>query len=199
MKITEALLAEHVVFHNLFDYVERVVPKVKTLGEVCVLSSLLDTMLKTHSKVEDRLLIDPLEAAFSQMAQADNFHDEHHQIEQSLDSIPHCDASPMPNGVSSRRSASRESILTRKSALSFPSRRSNSAPSRCWSSDVAGRNNELFPFDSHHLPLKKVFKACGLTRSGWSASIRALPRTSYEETQVGVFGHPLDARRIHTH
>jgi hemerythrin-like domain-containing protein len=29
-----------------------------------------------------------LEAAFSQMAQADNFHDEHHQIEQSLDSIP---------------------------------------------------------------------------------------------------------------
>ena len=34
MKITEALLAEHIVFHNIFDYIERVLPDVKTLAEV---------------------------------------------------------------------------------------------------------------------------------------------------------------------
>ena len=34
MKITEALLAEHVVFHNIFDYIERILPDVKTLAEV---------------------------------------------------------------------------------------------------------------------------------------------------------------------
>jgi hemerythrin-like domain-containing protein len=87
MKITEALLAEHVVFHNLFDYVEKAVPVVKTLAEVRTLSGLLDTMLRIHSKVEDHLLIDPLEATFSQMGQAENFHDEHDQIEADLASI----------------------------------------------------------------------------------------------------------------
>ena len=87
MKITEALLAEHVVFHHLFDYVERTVPKIKSLAEVRALSTLLETMLKTHSKVEDHLLIDPLEAAFSQMGQADNFHEEHDEIEASLVSV----------------------------------------------------------------------------------------------------------------
>jgi hemerythrin-like domain-containing protein len=87
MKITEALLAEHVVFHNLFDYVERTLPKIKTLAEVRALSSLLETMLRNHSNVEDHLLIDPLEAAFAQMGQADNFHDEHAEIEDGLDRI----------------------------------------------------------------------------------------------------------------
>ena len=70
MKITEALLAEHVVFHNMFDYVERTLPGVKTLAEVRALSALLNTMLRIHSKVEDHLLIDPLDAAFAQMGQA---------------------------------------------------------------------------------------------------------------------------------
>jgi len=87
MKITEALLAEHVVFHNVFDYVERVVPKMKTLAEIRAVSCLLESMLKKHSHVEDHLLIDPLEAAFSQMGQAENFHDEHHEIEDDLDLI----------------------------------------------------------------------------------------------------------------
>ncbi len=89
MKITEALLAEHVVFHNLFDYAERIVPDLKTLAEVCALSSLIQTMLRIHTKVEDHLLIDPLDAAFAQMGQADNFHEEHEQIEQGLESVTH--------------------------------------------------------------------------------------------------------------
>jgi hemerythrin-like domain-containing protein len=84
MKITEALLAEHVVFHNLFDYVERTLPKTQTLAEVRAFSSLLETMLKIHSKVEDHLLLDPLEASFAQMGQADNFHEEHEEIEAGL-------------------------------------------------------------------------------------------------------------------
>ena len=87
MKITEALLAEHVVFHNLFDYVERTLPKLGTLAEVRAVSSLLETMMRIHSNVEDHLLIDPLDSAFSQMGQAENFHQEHQQIEQDLASV----------------------------------------------------------------------------------------------------------------
>jgi hypothetical protein len=36
MKITEILMAEHAVFHNLFDHIEATVPKSKTLAEVKV-------------------------------------------------------------------------------------------------------------------------------------------------------------------
>ncbi|MDA1274219.1 MAG: hemerythrin domain-containing protein [Verrucomicrobia bacterium] len=84
MKITEALLAEHVVFHNLFDYVEDAVPKLKTLAEVKTLARLLGSMLETHSRVEDQLLIEPLEPSFSHMGQAENFHAEHEEIEVDL-------------------------------------------------------------------------------------------------------------------
>ena len=48
MKITEALLAEHVVFHNIFDHIERVVPKLKTLGEVVGWAELMENLLLAH-------------------------------------------------------------------------------------------------------------------------------------------------------
>ena len=87
IKITQALLAEHVVFHNLFDYLERATPPLKVLAEVRALASLLEAMLEVHSTVEDELLIAPLEPAFSHMGQAENFHGEHDDIKASLKSI----------------------------------------------------------------------------------------------------------------
>ena len=84
MKITEALLAEHVVFHNLFDHFERAAPKLKTLGEVQTMACLLEAMLAAHSLTEDQLMIEPLEHCFEQIGQRDTFHQEHEQIEQNL-------------------------------------------------------------------------------------------------------------------
>jgi hemerythrin-like domain-containing protein len=87
MKITQALLAEHVVFHNLFDFFERTVPKLKTLAEVRTLAALLESMMKVHSVVEDALLMEPLEPSFAQIGQQENFHDEHDEIEHDLQAI----------------------------------------------------------------------------------------------------------------
>ena len=87
MKITQALLAEHVVFHNLFDYLERTVPKLETVAEVRALASLLASMLKMHSQVEDDLLIQPLEPSFCQLGHHENFHEEHDEIEEDLELI----------------------------------------------------------------------------------------------------------------
>ena len=84
MKITEALLAEHVVFHNLFDHVERVTPRLKTLAEVKSVAALLAAVSRAHSVVEDELLIEPLEHCFEQIGQRDTFHQEHHDIEAHL-------------------------------------------------------------------------------------------------------------------
>jgi hemerythrin-like domain-containing protein len=87
MKITQALLAEHVVFHNIFDYVERAIPGLKTLGEIRTLSSFLESMLEVHALMEDELLIEPLESCLCQLAQHENFHDEHEAIDKNLEAI----------------------------------------------------------------------------------------------------------------
>jgi len=90
MKITEALLAEHVVFHNLFDHIEATLPKLRSLAEVHALASMLDAALQAHSQVEDKLLIEPLEHCFAQIGQQETFHDEHDEIDEHLKSALHC-------------------------------------------------------------------------------------------------------------
>lgn len=84
MKITEALLAEHVVFHSLFDQIERTLPGLRTLAEVRAVANLLESLLEGHAKVEDELLIEPLEHCLQQLAQQENFHQEHVEIDASL-------------------------------------------------------------------------------------------------------------------
>jgi hemerythrin-like domain-containing protein len=84
MKITEALLAEHAVFHNLFDHVERAAPRLKTTAEVRVLARMLESLLECHSIVEDDLIIEPLEHCFEQIGQRDTFHQEHEEIDAGL-------------------------------------------------------------------------------------------------------------------
>jgi hemerythrin-like domain-containing protein len=84
MKITQALLAEHVVFHNLFDHIERSAPKLESLPEVRALAALLESMLKVHSVIEDKLLVEPLEPSLSQIGQDKHFHDEHEEIDADL-------------------------------------------------------------------------------------------------------------------
>jgi hemerythrin-like domain-containing protein len=84
MKITEALLAEHLVFHNLFDHLERTVPRVKTLAEIKSLAALMESMLKAHSDTEDELFIGPLEHCFEQIGQRDAFIQEHEEIDGNL-------------------------------------------------------------------------------------------------------------------
>ena len=84
MKITEALFAEHLVFHNMFDHLEATVPKLKTLAEVKSLAALMESLLKSHSDTEDELFIGPLEHCFEQIGQRDAFLEEHQEIDDSL-------------------------------------------------------------------------------------------------------------------
>jgi hemerythrin-like domain-containing protein len=60
MKITEALFAEHLVFHTMFDHVEATAPKLKTLAEVKSMAAMMESLLKAHSDTEDELFIGPL-------------------------------------------------------------------------------------------------------------------------------------------
>jgi len=84
MKITEALLAEHLVFHNLFDYLERSLPKARGPGEIRLLGSLMEHLLEAHSRTEDELFISPLEHCFEQISHCETFHKEHEEIDRNL-------------------------------------------------------------------------------------------------------------------
>lgn len=87
MKITDILRAEHTVFHHLFDHIESVAPKLKTLGEVKSLAALAQNVMKPHSETEDELFIEPLEHCFEQIGQRETFHDEHDAIEKTFSAV----------------------------------------------------------------------------------------------------------------
>lgn len=87
MKITDALLAEHVVFHNIFDHIERVLPRLKTVAEVKAFAGLLETLLSQHGETEETLVFAPLEHYLDQMGQRDTFENEHREIDSSLSDV----------------------------------------------------------------------------------------------------------------
>lgn len=90
MKITEALLAEHVVFHNLFDYVQRATPRLRTLAEIRALAGLLDAMLTAHGQIEDKLVMEPLDSCLDHLGQNEAIHAEHEHIEAVLGQVRTC-------------------------------------------------------------------------------------------------------------
>jgi hemerythrin-like domain-containing protein len=87
MKITEALFAEHLVFHSMFDHIEAAAPRLKTLAEVKSLATLMEQLLRAHSDTEDELFIGPLEHCFEQIGQRDAFLEEHKEIDDNLRNI----------------------------------------------------------------------------------------------------------------
>ena len=84
MKITEILIAEHSVFHSLFDHIEATVPEAKTLAVVKALAVAMEKLTRPHSETEDELFIKPLEHYFDQIGHHATFHDEHELIERAL-------------------------------------------------------------------------------------------------------------------
>ena len=90
MKITEALMAEHMVFHNLFDHIQQSVPRLKTCAEIRSLAGLLAFLLKAHSDTEEELIVEPLEHCLEQIGHREHFHQEHDEIDHDLEQAQAC-------------------------------------------------------------------------------------------------------------
>lgn len=87
MKITDILLAEHAVFHNLFDHIEKAAPRCKTVAEIKALAATLDSVMRPHACTEDDLLVGPLEHSLAQIGQSETFHEEHDEIDEKLGAV----------------------------------------------------------------------------------------------------------------
>ena len=94
MKITDLLLAEHCVFHNLFDHIEHSLPRVRSLAEVKLLAGMLESLMEPHARAEDELLVEPMEHCLAQLGQQENFHHEHEGIEAALRAVKSSRAVP---------------------------------------------------------------------------------------------------------
>ena len=76
MKITDALIAEHVVFHTLFDEAENLLSQSSSLPEVRATCALVGRLLERHSIAEHDLLLPSIDPYLEQIGQMKNFHKE---------------------------------------------------------------------------------------------------------------------------
>lgn len=84
MKLTDALRAEHVVFHTLFDGLQAQAPSLNNLEQIRTTASLLASVLSKHGIAEDELLNPLIDPYLEELGQEDNFHHEHHAIDDNL-------------------------------------------------------------------------------------------------------------------
>lgn len=84
MKITETLVAEHAVFRNVFDSIERSLPKIRSLTEIKLIASLVESMLLRHAEAENDIAFIAVDHALTEQGQLSTMHEEHEEIDASL-------------------------------------------------------------------------------------------------------------------
>ena len=84
MKITDALLGEHAVIYNLFDYVRDTVANSQDLQEIRGAVAALENVILAHAQVEEDLLFPRLEPHLGQMGPLAVMRAEHQEIDDLL-------------------------------------------------------------------------------------------------------------------
>ena len=82
--ITDALTSEHALFCEMFEEIVRLLPDLRTVPEVRVLSRLVEGVLLRHANVEQNLAFAALDHALAEKGQLARLHQDHHEIDQRL-------------------------------------------------------------------------------------------------------------------
>ena len=84
MRITEALIAEHTIFLNVFDQIERVLPSLATPAEVQTMASIVEGLLEGHAKTETNLAYLALDHVMEHKGELKRMHQDHDEIDDRL-------------------------------------------------------------------------------------------------------------------
>lgn len=87
MKITETLVAEHAVFRNVFDSIERTLPKIRSLAEIKLIASLVESMLVRHAEAENDIAFLAVDHTLAEQGHLSSMHEEHNEIDVSLKQV----------------------------------------------------------------------------------------------------------------
>ncbi len=84
MKLTDALLGEHAVLHDLFGHVRETAAKSGDIGEIRNAVAVLERLLVTHARTEEKLLFSQLDSHLGQMGPLAVMRAEHRGIDDLL-------------------------------------------------------------------------------------------------------------------
>ena len=84
MTITQSLTSEHTQFCVLFDEIDRLLPDVRTVAEVRLLSRLVEGVLSRHADVESNLAFAALDHVLAERSQLTRLHQDHQEIDERL-------------------------------------------------------------------------------------------------------------------
>ena len=84
MRITEALVAEHTIFLNVFEQIERVLPSLTTPAEVQTMANIVEGLLEGHAKTETNLAYLALDHVMQHNGELKRMHQDHHEIDDRL-------------------------------------------------------------------------------------------------------------------
>ena len=87
MKITDALAAEHTIFLNVFDQIDRVLPSFTTLVEVQNAANIVGGLLQHHAEAETSLAYLALDHTLAHKDRLERLHHDHQEIDERLKKI----------------------------------------------------------------------------------------------------------------
>ena len=102
MKITDALLAEHTVFHSLFEVVEKQLDQTTSIERIHLLADILLHLLEKHGQAEHDLLVPPIEPFLHEIGHLENFHKEDDIIIETLQKISECEDAGLARQIMSK-------------------------------------------------------------------------------------------------
>jgi len=83
-RITDILTIEHTQLCLLFDELDRLLPEVRTVEEVRLLTRLVEGMLSHHADVEENLAFAALDHALAEEGELWQLHQDHEEIDARL-------------------------------------------------------------------------------------------------------------------
>jgi hemerythrin-like domain-containing protein len=84
MKITEALIAEHVIFLTVFDQIENALPGLSTPAEISTLARVIEGLLLDHSRRETDLAYRVMDHVLAHKGPLDRLYQDHREIDDHL-------------------------------------------------------------------------------------------------------------------
>jgi len=82
--IIETLTDEHALFNLLFDEITRLLPDVKTVNEVRLLTRLVEGLLAHHADIETNVAYAALDHALAEKGQLKQLYQDHEEIDTCL-------------------------------------------------------------------------------------------------------------------
>ena len=82
--IIDSLTTEHTLLCRLFDQIGRLLPDVRTVAEVRLLSRLVEGVLSSHADVEQNLAFAALDHALAEKGELNRLYQDHQEIDAHL-------------------------------------------------------------------------------------------------------------------